>query len=227
MGKPDTPYIMNNPNTCFSKNHLLWLFVMVLPFAQCTKSGRAFVKVTHIFGKVVDIYDNTVVPGCNVRFYRLRDVKGSLDYTEVGSCMSGPDGSYSITFERTMGDYDFAYMIDSVPNGYAKDESLSAAVNEELFKGAGEVNTPVFVCPYGYMNLHIVGDGDSPRMDLTYSQKTFYHGCDTSWMFRWPMIYPYRLYTILYDANNPGVSFARYDTLLFEKHKLLEKTIHF
>lgn len=209
-----------------SQKSVLLLCLIPFLFSGCGKGG-AFTKTTHWFGKVIDPSNNSVVPGCLIIFYRLENNKGSWWPYEITRVFSGPDGSYSITFERRMGDYDFESKVDSVPSGYIKDYFYGGAMDESVFKDAGEVHDDIFVFSAGYMKVHVVGDGDSPKMELGWGGNLFYHGCDTNIVFTGRGNRSFNLSYTMYDANNPGVKFERWFNDVLPRQDTVYKELHF
>lgn len=212
----------------FTQKAVLLFCLIPFLFTGCGKGGT-FTKTTHVFGRVTDRADGSGVPGCRLRFYKVWDEKGSTNYSELASAMSGKDGAFSFDF-TTMGDNSFDCVIDSTPPGFETPEhyfNFMFVMDENLFKGKDEVTFNRTVISYAFLKLHLVGDGDSPKLRLDRSNEYFNHGSDVTIVKNVYALRSAALRYTMFDANNPDVEFTRYLTDVIPKHDTLMKEIHF
>lgn len=208
-----------------SQKSVLLLCLLALSFFHCSKG--LFVTSTHWFGKVIDPTNNQGIPRCRIVFYILENNKGNWDPEEICEVLSGRDGSYDINFTHTIGDNDYEISVDSIPVGYENYFMSRGRLDPSLFENSHDVNMNIYIYSKGFMKVHVVGDGDSPKMELGWESNVFYHGCNTNIVFTGRGNRLFDLKYTMYDANNPGVKFERWFNDVLPRQDTVYKELHF
>lgn len=174
----------------------------------------------HLFGKVFDRYDNTIVPNCTVSLYEGRFDGGNMRYTKFAEQTTGSYGKYDFRFTRKPDVLTYVFNLDRTPPGFVCDYVFTGLndIPDAIMKKS-EIDFDIPTVSFGELKVRFIGDGTGNKVilgDGGGGGREYYHGCDTiAWWSNEsgkPAKFSYAVFgqkdTVNYEINDIMIKFG-------------------